>query len=145
MNDRQHGPGRVARTVVRYVIVHSWGALSRVDEGKKRLASEVLHMLEEGVMRARPKTEELGHVWYQEVAQVGRLITSRHGMGTPGGAHAGRWWPEMTRITDCSAGLGCFEERVGGHEWARARRTAAYGVDTGHEKLALRCERRFFS
>lgn len=75
-----------------------------------------------GYARARPKTEELGHIWYQEVAQGG-LITSRHGMGSPGGAHAGGWWPEMTRITDCSAGLGCFEERVGGHEWARARQT----------------------
>lgn len=113
------------------------GALGRVDEGKKRLASwEVLHMLEEGVMHARPKTEELGHVWYQEVAQVG-LITSRHGMGNPGGAHAGRWWPEMTRITDCSAGLGYFEERVGGHEWARVRQTATYDVDTAHEKVGI--------
>ena len=63
------------------------------------------------------------------MAKVG-LITSRHGMSTPpgGGALAG----EMTRITDCSAGLGCFEEEVGGHERARARRTATY-VDTGLE------------
>lgn len=121
------------------------GALSRVDEGKKRLASwEVLHMLEEGVMRARPKTEELGHIWYQEVAQGG-LITSRHGMGSPGGAHAGGWWPEMTRITDCSAGLGCFEERVGGRARVGTsktdRQTATYDVDAGHGKLALRCEK----
>jgi hypothetical protein len=29
---------------------------------------EVLHMLEEGV-RGRTKTEELGHVWYREVAK----------------------------------------------------------------------------
>ena len=63
------------------------------------------------------------------------LINSRHGMGTPGGAHAGQsgqWpeWPEMTRIKDCSAGLGCFEERVGmsGHEQARARQTSTYNV-----------------
>jgi hypothetical protein len=52
------------------VCVHQLlGFLCRVDEGKKRLASwEVLHMLEEGV-RGRTKTEELGHVWYREVAK----------------------------------------------------------------------------
>ena len=101
-------------------------------------------MLEEGVCG---RALQDGGTWSCLISRGGMvgLITSRHGMGTPGGAHAGRRWPEMTRITDCSAGLGCFEERVGGHEWTRARRTAAYGVDTGHEKLALRCERRFFS
>lgn len=37
VNDTQDGLGRVVRTVVRYVFVHSW-VLCRVDEGKKRLA-----------------------------------------------------------------------------------------------------------
>ena len=123
----------------------SLGTLCRVDEGKKRLAWwEVSHMLEEGVCG---RALQDGGTWSCLISRGGMvgLITSRHGMGTPGGAHAGRWWPEMTRITDCSAGLGCFEEGVGGHEWARARRTATYDVDTSHEKLALRCERRFFS
>jgi len=75
--------GLVVRTVVRYVFVHSW-VLCRVDEGKKRLESwEVLQMLEEDGVYARPKTEELGH--------VSRRITSRHGMFPlgGGGAHAG--------------------------------------------------------
>lgn len=100
-------------------------------------------MLEEGVCGRALQDGGIGSCLISRGGMVG-LITSRHGMGTPGGAHAGRWWPEMTRITDCSAGLGCFEEGVGGHEWARAGRTATYDVDTGHEKLALRCERRFF-
>ena len=43
----------------------------------------------------------------------------------------------MTRITDCSAGLGYFEERVGGHEWARARQTATYDVETAHDKVGI--------
>jgi hypothetical protein len=38
VNDTQDGLGRVVRTVVRYVFVHSWAFLCRVDEGKKRLA-----------------------------------------------------------------------------------------------------------
>jgi hypothetical protein len=56
-------------------------------------------------------------------------------MSTPpgGGALAG----EMTRIKDCSAGLGCFEERLGmgmsGHEQARARPTANCDVGISWE------------
>ena len=47
--------GLVVRTVVRYVFVHSW-VLCRVDEGKKRLESwEVLQMLEEDGVCARPR------------------------------------------------------------------------------------------
>jgi hypothetical protein len=55
----------------------------------------------------------------------------------------GSWWPEMTRITDCSAGLGCFEERVGmsGHE----QDIQLPMISASHGKLALRCEKRFFS
>ena len=89
------------------------GTLCRVDEGKKGLASwEVSHMLEEGVCG---RALQDGGTWSCLISRGGMvgLITSRHGMGTPGGAHAGRWWPEMARITDCSAGLGCFEEGVG--------------------------------
>jgi hypothetical protein len=57
VNDTRYGLGRVVRTVVRYVFVHSWPSVP-CREGKKRLASwEVLHMLEEGVC-ARSKTEE---------------------------------------------------------------------------------------
>ena len=132
---RRDGLGRVVRTVVRYVFVHSWAFLCRVDEGKKRLASwEVLHMLEEGV---RGLNQDGG---------IGSCLVSRGGQCrvdylTPRDENSwwctrGSWWPEMTRIKDCSAGLGCFEERVGtiGHEQDIQRPV----ISTSHEKLALR-------
>lgn len=87
---RRDGLGRVVRTVVRYVFVHSWAFLCRVDEGKKRLASwEVLHMLEEGV-RGLNQDGGIGSCLVSRGGQCRVDYLTPRDENSPGGAHAGR-------------------------------------------------------